>query len=253
MEIYIENSKLYVGGIEFNNYSIIEEIGRGANGIVYLAKNLILEREEALKIWIKQNDLDNRDKLKQGLYEVQKLAKVNGNNAVQIYNAQIFNEHMIASMEYFNGSALNNFIADKNAKQTCDILKYYLEAIEQTSNMETFHGDAHGNNVLIRINKSRFEQTIELKLCDFGTSFFSGKEKSFERHWRVIRNTILNCTKKMHSFKTAEKYLESLEKRSSKTQKSMIDDILEGTSEFYDARIFTAPYKDFLEYLESVN
>ncbi|WP_312060874.1 protein kinase domain-containing protein [Anaerotignum sp.] len=253
MEICIVNKKLFIDNLEFSNYDIVKEIGRGANGIVYLARNLILEREEALKVWIKKYSWDKRDNLEQGLYEVQKLARVDGNNAIQIYTAQEFNGHMIASMEYFNGVSLNRFIANKNAKQICSILRYYLYAIEQTSNIDTFHGDAHINNVLIRINKGKYEDTIELKLCDFGTSAFSGKEKSFTRHWNIVRNTVLECTKKIQSFDYALKLLKRDEKSLIQLKNEMINEILTGKVELYDARVFTAPYKDFLEYLEWVN
>jgi serine/threonine protein kinase len=62
MEICINKNKLFINDDEFNNYDIVKEIGRGANGIVFLAKNLTLAREEALKIWYKQNSSDKRDR-----------------------------------------------------------------------------------------------------------------------------------------------------------------------------------------------
>ncbi len=253
MEIKIENSKLLIGNREFFNYKVKEKVGGGANGIVYLVRNLTLERDEALKVWIKRKKVDTRDKLKQGLYEVQKLARVNGNNAVQIYTAQEFNGHMVATMEYFNGQTLKDFIIGKSAKQICKILRYYLDAIEQTSNIDTFHGDAHENNILIRECIIDYENTIELKLCDFGTSIFSGKVHSFERHWKVVRETILKCTNGMQSFDYSLQLLEGFEKSVLDIQRRIMDEIEAGKVEFYDARIFTAPYKDYLEYLESVN
>lgn len=253
MEIKVENRKLLIGNTEFYNYEIKEEIGKGANGIVYLVKNLVLERDEALKVWIRRKEVDTRDKLKQGLYEVQKLAKVNGNCAIQIYSAQEFNGHMIATMEYFNSQTLKKFIIGKNNKQICYILRLYLHAIEQTSNIDTFHGDAHEKNILIRESIIDYENTIELKLCDFGTSIFSGKDKSFERHWSVVRETILKCTKGMQSVDYALSLLGEFENETLDIQRKMMDEVESGKLKFYDARIFTAPYKDYLEYLEFAN
>jgi hypothetical protein len=37
------------------------------------------------------------------------------------------------------------------------------------------------------------------------------------------------------------------------SKKEMMNQILNGTDKLYDSRIFTAPYKDFLEYLENDN
>lgn len=253
MEIKVENSKLFIGDHEFNNYEIEREIGKGANGIVFLVKNLILGRDEALKIWIKRKTLDDRDKLKQGLYEVQKLARVNGNNAVQIYSAQEINGHMVATMEYFNSQTMKDFIIGKNPLQICAILRNYLDAIEKTSNFDTCHGDAHENNVLIQEKKIRYENTIELKLCDFGTSVFSGKGRSFDRHWRVIRETVLRCTKNMQSAEYALQLLNDWQESMLVSQRNMMDKFKTGESDFYSASIFTAPYHDYLEYLESEN
>ncbi|WP_017209341.1 protein kinase domain-containing protein [Clostridium beijerinckii] len=253
MEIKVENSKLLIGDREFNNYKIKEEIGGGANGIVYLVRNLTLQRDEALKVWIKRKRVDNRDKVEQGLYEAQKLARVNGNNAVQIYSAQEFNGFFVATMEYFKGQTLKEFIAGKNAKQICKILRYYLEAIEETSTIDTFHGDAHENNILIRESIIDYENVIELKLCDFGTSIFSGKDRSVERHWKIVRETILKCTNGMQLYNESLELLKDFEKSLLDVQRKMMDEISSGKVEFYDARIFTAPYKDYLEYLESVN
>lgn len=253
MDIKVENSKLLIGGSEFLNYEIKKKIGSGGNGNVYLVRNLVLEREEALKVWIKRKKTDTRDKLKQGLYEVQKLARVNGNSAVQIYTAQEFNGHLIATMEYFNGQTLKDIIIGKSAKQICMILRYYLDAIEQTSKWDTFHGDAHENNVLIRESIIEYENMIELKLCDFGTFFFKGKDLSLERHWSTVRKTIIRCTRGMESFDYSLKLLKEFEKNVQDVQRVMIDEIKAGRVELYDARIFTAPYKDYIEYLEFAN
>lgn len=253
MEIKVENNKLIIGNDEFCNYEIKKEIGKGANGIVYLVRNLTLERDEALKVWTQRKEVDTRDKLEQGLYEVQKLARVNGNNAVQIFSAQKFNGHMVATMEYFKGQTLKDFIIGKNTKQICNILRHYLDAIEQTSKLDTFHGDAHENNVLIREAIIDYENTIELKLCDFGTSVFSGKVKSFERHWRVVRETMLKCTNGMNSFDYSLDLLDDFEKLILDTKRRMMNEIKVGKVNLYDARVFTAPYKDYLEYLEYTN
>lgn len=253
MSVKVERSKLLIGNFEFNNYEVKKEIGRGANGIVYLVRNLTLDRDEALKVWIKTKESDERDKLKQGLSEVQKLARVNGNNAVQIYSAQEFNGHMIATMEYFNSQTLKDFIVGKNIRQTCIILRHYLYAIEQTSKFDTFHGDAHENNILIQEVTIDYEKTIVLKLCDFGTSIFSRKIPSFNRHWRVVRETIVKYTKGMRYFEDAFELLKQFETEMQPIQRKMMNERNLNYEAFYDSRVFTAQYKKFLEYLEFKN
>lgn len=50
-----------------------KEISRGANGIVFLANDSLLNRKVALKIWLNLNANDFRNKKKQGLYESKKM------------------------------------------------------------------------------------------------------------------------------------------------------------------------------------
>jgi hypothetical protein len=116
-----------------------------------------------------------------------------------------------------------------------------LEAIEKTSNMDTFHGDAHKKNVLVRIRKIDYEDVLELKLCDFGTSVFSGKDQSFERHWRVVRETVLNCTSKMKSVDYALQVLEDCEEQIQVAQTEMKDEIKKGKV-YINGRALVEPY-----------
>ncbi len=111
-KIKIEDNRIFINDVVFPNYSVIKYLGGGKNGIVYLVKNDILLREEALKIWIKNNE-DKRDKMQQGLLETQKLSKINGKHSIQIYNASVFENHILANMEYFEGQTLKDFIKDK--------------------------------------------------------------------------------------------------------------------------------------------
>lgn len=253
MHISVRNQELFIEGQVFDNYEVKQEIGRGANGIVYLVQNKTLQREEALKIWVK-NMKDNRDKLKQGKFEAQKLARVNGKNAVQIYNAQEFNGYVVATMEYFEGQTMRNFIKGRNNQQIIYILRKYLEAIRQTSYLDTFHGDPHDRNVLIHEVIIDYEKDIELKLCDFGTSIFSGKEQSIDRHWGIVKNTILHYTKGMKAYEDGKQCLEGWLKSLHKFETQLKNEAdNQKREELYDPRIFTAPYQDYLKYLEAEN
>ena len=51
---------------------IQEELSRGANGIVFLAHDNILDRKVGVKIWIKLRQMDRRDKTFQGSNEAGK-------------------------------------------------------------------------------------------------------------------------------------------------------------------------------------
>jgi serine/threonine protein kinase len=73
--LHVECNRLYVLGQPIEGYEIHRKLGQGASGVVYLARNVTLDRLEAIKVWIKLRDGDNRDKVKQGVSEAAKLAK----------------------------------------------------------------------------------------------------------------------------------------------------------------------------------
>jgi serine/threonine protein kinase len=54
MDIELLNGKLLIEQLEFplQNYIVIKPIGEGANAKVFLVHNQILDRNEALKIWL---------------------------------------------------------------------------------------------------------------------------------------------------------------------------------------------------------
>ena len=59
----------------------------------------------------------------------------------------------------------------------------------------TFHGDLHVGNILVDAIKNIAgiplpERTPNFVIIDFGTSMFTTKENSIERHWRVFEATI---------------------------------------------------------------
>ena len=52
-KIVLENGTAYIDGKPFplKTHELIEVAGRGANGVVFKAKHLFLDRIEAVKLW----------------------------------------------------------------------------------------------------------------------------------------------------------------------------------------------------------
>jgi serine/threonine protein kinase len=186
-EFRAEEGRLIVGGQEFKNYQILEKLGDGANGVVYRALNTILQREEAIKVWRTRNSRDVRNKVEQGLREAQKLARVSPQFAVTVYSAQEFGGTFLATMEYVEGKTLEWHQKNSDLSLRIRLAEVYLNSIVQTTTESTRHGDAHMKNVLVfEEKKSKYETVLRMKLCDFGTSIYSGKEASEQRHWRIV-------------------------------------------------------------------
>lgn len=188
---------LYINNTPLQSHEIRKSLGDGKNGVVYLAFNSILGRLEALKIWRSRDSRDKRDKLAQGLREAQKLAKVSPEYAISIYGAQEINGVLIATMEYIEGVTLFEYMQKASPEESFHLASLYLRAIIETTTDETRHGDAHPKNVMVYQDKSDLhEPKIRLKLLDFGTSMYSSKDSSENRHWDIVKKTIVDLTKK---------------------------------------------------------
>jgi len=234
----------------FESHEILDKFQSGANGHVFLAKNKLLRRKEAIKVWFKIRDSDTRDKLEQGLAEAQKLAAVRGENSVEIYSVQIFHGTPVATMEYVPGPTLKEY--KDLCKDNYDLIKLaflYLEAIENTTTVDTVHGDPHLSNVLVETYQpDKHEKELKLKLCDFGTSIFNEKEFSDERHWRIVEESVVELTRGLEGFDDAKNELDRIKKIQIETAISNYSKSFTG-KQF--AQIKNAPLRDYLRCFES--
>lgn len=246
MMIKIEDSQLIIDGKtwEKDNLIFIEEISRGANGIVFLAEDPFLGREVAFKIWEKIRPNDIRDKYKQGLLEAKKVwnAKkltiswhdpkldnpyfisdkndiLSINNIVgDIYYAGNAYGRFYTVMEYINGFTLKSILEDEITGIPLELkimikwsdsgmlpfgVKFNMalrlcEYNEAFFNNNIIHGDLHWKNVMIcnlchtrELGDDLF--TYDMKIIDFGTSYFSGEEVGIERNFNTLIETINRC------------------------------------------------------------
>lgn len=115
MQLKIENSKLFIDNKEFHveNIKFIKEKGVGANGHVFLATNTLINRYEAIKIWLPkkhQNKVDvNRFKA-----EIQKNAIFQNKYIATIYDANQLNGIYYCRMQYISGTTLGDYLMQKS-------------------------------------------------------------------------------------------------------------------------------------------
>lgn len=242
-----DSAILHINGNPFDSHEILGALGSGANGTVYLANNKILNRKEALKVWLRNRKNDVRDKMEQGLAEARKLAAANKESAVEIYSVQVFYGVPVATMEYINGQTLRDFKKSCQDRQLLvTVAHQYLEAIENTTTRDLMHGDPHLSNVLVyRYTPNMFTDELRLKLCDFGTSIFSGKEHSSARHWRIVEESVIELTNHLEGFHSAILELPRL-----KANLAALD--LDKSAGVFDdqqmAQLRNSPLRDYLDY-----
>jgi serine/threonine protein kinase len=90
-------------------YEILRELGRGGMGVVYQARNKLMDRVEVLKV-INQTMLNRPGSLDRFLREIRSVAKLNHANVVAAYSAMQFGELLVFAMEYVEGQDLGGFV-----------------------------------------------------------------------------------------------------------------------------------------------
>ena len=158
-------------------FKIIKEIGRGANGVVYLAEQTSLNRQVALKI-LPDIKAEDPKFVKSFLKEARAAARLNYSGIIQIYDAGVTNNGIyFLVMELIDGKSLENIIQSKGSLKPKNAVKIMLElakALEYSWHKEhLFHGDIKPDNIMI--NKDG-----QAKLADFGLAKTIFDEKSEE-------------------------------------------------------------------------
>ena len=150
-------------GQALGKYRIVEPLGSGGFGTVYLAEDTWIDKRVALKVPHRQN-LDFGELLR----EPRLLASLNHPNIVTVITAEKQDNVFFIVMEYVPGETLENLIAARGALDVAAVLDYTCQianAVEHAHKQGVIHRDLRPANVFVT------EKGL-LKVGDFGTSRF---------------------------------------------------------------------------------
>lgn len=199
MRFEIKDEKLLINGViqEIPNISFIEEIGSGSNAKVFLAVNKLLERQEAIKVWVPRRGENNVDTTRFSK-EIQKNAKATFPNIAKFYDANIEGAFHYARLEYIAGQTLKKFLEQpQELWARYIILKTVLESMKSVYDAGLYHGDLHTKNIIINNNMPY--------IIDFGTSIFSGVVSSHKRDCTMLIDLCYEVVPELYKFEFVEK------------------------------------------------
>src|SRR6266404_1079963 len=173
----------------FNRYTLVRTLGRGGMGIVWLARDELLDRDVALK-FLPELIIQDRAVLEDLKLETKRSLELTHKNIVRIYD---FVHDVISaciSMEYVEGDALSNLRADKASKIfEPDEIKPWLsqlcEALDYAHNhARIIHRDLKPSNLMI-------SKRGQLKVADFGIARSLSDSVSMLTHTRGRSGTLV--------------------------------------------------------------
>ena len=146
-----------------SRYQIVGELGRGGMGIVYKAKDTVLNRHVAYKV-LPDALKENPQALKNFLREAKSAAQLNHPNIVTVYDAGEQDGRYYIAMEFVDGNTLKEIVRRRGAIASGGVLHVLVqmcEALAFAHDKKIVHRD-------IKTANTMWTRDRKAKIMDFG-------------------------------------------------------------------------------------
>ena len=145
-----------------SHYKVIDKLGEGGMGVLYLAEDLQLNRKAVLKFLPPDmmNDLETNLRFKR---EAQSAGSLSHPNIVTIYDVGVHENKTFIAMEYVEGKTLRELIKsdELTIEKITDISVQICEGLNEAHSKGITHRDIKPENILI-------DEKGKVKIVDFG-------------------------------------------------------------------------------------
>jgi serine/threonine protein kinase len=154
-----------------SHYRIIEKIGEGGMGEVYLAEDLRLERKVAIK-FLPQHLTKDKENVERFEREAKATAALYHPNIITIYEIAEDDNQTFIVMEYIDGQSLRTKIENgfSELDEILDITKQICGGLSEAHKADIVHRDIKPENILI-------DRSGHVKILDFGLAKLKGVSK----------------------------------------------------------------------------
>lgn len=149
------------GGLVDGRYELVERLGAGAMGVVYLAEDIWLDRRVAIKV-LAPSFAASAASTEQLRQEARALAKVRHENIVQVYALGPHGGSLYIAMEHVAGESLDSVIARHTSDGTRMELARAIEIVSAIARGLTVlhasglvHRDVKPSNILLEAESGR--------------------------------------------------------------------------------------------------
>jgi serine/threonine protein kinase/formylglycine-generating enzyme required for sulfatase activity len=160
------------------DYEIVRELGAGGMGVVYLARNRIMDRHEVLKVMGQQivEQPGVRDRF---VREIRAVAKLRHPNIVSAYSAFGCGRNLVFAMEYVEGLDLRRMVKAKGPMpigHACYFMHQAALGLQHAHEEGMVHRDIKPGNLMLSHKKNR----AVIKVLDFGLSKATSEQYASE-------------------------------------------------------------------------
>jgi len=152
-------------GLQFEEYRIVAELGRGGMGVVYKAEQETLDRPVALKV-ILAGGAAGPEEIKRFLAEAAAAARLRHPNIVTVHELDVHEGTYYYTMDFIEGRSLDRIIDEGplDPRRAAEIAGKVARALQYAHRKGIVHRDLKPGNVLI-------DEAGEPMITDFGLAF----------------------------------------------------------------------------------
>ena len=148
------------------DYQVVRELGRGGMGVVYLAHNRLMGRDEVLKV-VSKHLIERKGVLERFSREIRSAARLMHPNIVHAYSAFRCGESIVFAMEYVDGLDLAKLVKAKgpmSVAHACYFVHQAALGLQHAHEQGMVHRDIKPGNLML----ARKGDKSVVKVLDFG-------------------------------------------------------------------------------------
>ncbi|HVK67766.1 MAG TPA: serine/threonine-protein kinase [Polyangium sp.] len=178
--------KLEEGAIIDGKYRIVRLLGRGGMGVVYVAENLRVKRQVAIKVLSRAATELHGDALMRFEREAQAAGQIGSDHIVEVLDLGTTEQgDRFMVMELLEGETLKE--RAKRGRISIDkiveLFRQMLDGLEAAHAAGIIHRDLKPDNVFLQKKRAGHDDWV--KILDFGISKFSGMSGEAAQHTRT--------------------------------------------------------------------
>ncbi len=151
---------------DHSDYEVLGKLGEGGLGIVYLARNKLMGREEVLKV-VRNERTSSREVLERFLREIRSAAQLHHTNIVTAFSVLRAGESVVFAMEYVEGYDLAKLVKTQGRlpiRLACNFVYQAALGLQCADEKGMVHRDIKPNNLMV----ARHGKRPVVKVLDFG-------------------------------------------------------------------------------------
>ena len=155
-------------------YRILRELGRGGMGVVYLAENTLMKRQEVLKV-LNERLLHNEEARERFQQEINVTAQLDHPSIVSCHGVRKSKSTVVFVLEYVEGKNLASFITKHRSLPVhvaCRIAIDICDGLQHAMQKGVVHRDIKPSNIMLYKDDRK---RTRAKILDFGLGRVDGR------------------------------------------------------------------------------